>query len=35
MLSMAIFVIEFVRNFVGDIMPWYVSLILLDVEQMT
>jgi hypothetical protein len=22
MLSMAIFVIEFVRNFVGDIMPW-------------
>lgn len=31
-ISISIYVIEFVRNFVGDIMPWQFSLVLLVIE---
>lgn len=34
MLCIFIYCVEFVRNFVGDIMPWKVSLTLLYLEQL-
>jgi len=35
MLCIVLYSIDFVRNFVGDIMPWNVSLWLLYLEQLT
>jgi hypothetical protein len=32
-LSMALFIIDFIRNFVGDVMPWKVTAVLLYLNQ--